>query len=409
MEKKRYHWRITLPGWTVVWVALSIFGASFVHRVNLLLLVFALMISAVIVSSRLGRRQIRQLAATRSFPLLVTAGRPFSTIVDVINLDAKRRAFGIDVAEAPITGQTPSPAEASLFDIPAGQTKRILLTRTINRRGTYPLGPIRLTSGFPLGMVRWRFDIPQKDQAQVLVHPPIGQLQYLGRQRLGIKGAGEGKPNVSLLEGTDEFRGVRDYRPGDPARLVHWRSTAKRGSLVVRELDPTAGRGILLVTLLVPSARGTEHTMTETLLSFVSTVVVDISKDPTLALTLLIVGKEPALIRGNISSTRLSSYLRALALAEPTTDPADLEQARRLLRETDTRDRRYWLASLDGVAPEGRPVWGPLPTRRTLQPIVLNASAGDLESLWIPPSLSVAPSSGPSDLQTVQNSTSTAG
>ncbi len=407
MTKTRDRWRVTLAGWTVIWVALSIFGASFVHRVNLLLLVFALMISAVIVSSRLGRRQIRQLTATRSFPLLVTAGRPFSTAVEVVNLDPKRRAFAIDVSEAPADGKTPLPNDASIFDIQARQTRRILLSRTINRRGTYTLGPIRITSSFPLGMIRWRYDVPESENAQFVVHPAIGQMQFLGRQKLGIKGVGDGKPNASLLEGVDEFRGVRDYRPGDPARLVHWRSTAKRGSLVVRELDPTAGRGILLVTLLVPSAHGTEQAIIEKLLSFVSTVVVDISKDPNLALTLLIVGKEPALVRGNISSTRLTSYLRALALAEPTTDPRDMEKARRLLRETDTRDRRYWLASLAGIAPQGGPEWGPLPTRRTLQPIVLNASAGDLDPLWIPPSLSETPSPSPSDLQTLQNSTST--
>lgn len=47
---------------------------------------------------------------------------------------------------------------------------------------------------------------------------------------------------VSLLDalGEDaaaEVRSVRSYVPGDPARLVHWRSTARRGELMVRELE----------------------------------------------------------------------------------------------------------------------------------------------------------------------------
>lgn len=48
--------------------------------------------------------------------------------------------------------------------------------------------------------------------------------------------------SVSLLDalGEDaaaEVRTVRNYVAGDPARLVHWRSTARRGELMVRELE----------------------------------------------------------------------------------------------------------------------------------------------------------------------------
>jgi uncharacterized protein (DUF58 family) len=34
-----------------------------------------------------------------------------------------------------------------------------------------------------------------------------------------------------------DVRSVRSYVPGDPARLVHWRSTARRGEIMVRELE----------------------------------------------------------------------------------------------------------------------------------------------------------------------------
>lgn len=49
-----------------------------------------------------------------------------------------------------------------------------------------------------------------------------------------------------------EFHGIREYRRGDPLRHVHWRTTARRGQLVVREFEHEAPGG---VTLLVDARR----------------------------------------------------------------------------------------------------------------------------------------------------------
>ncbi len=45
-----------------------------------------------------------------------------------------------------------------------------------------------------------------------------------------------------------EILGVREYRPGDPLRRIHWRSTARRGELIVREFEPpgTQNLGLFL-------------------------------------------------------------------------------------------------------------------------------------------------------------------
>ena len=37
--------------------------------------------------------------------------------------------------------------------------------------------------------------------------------------------------------GTEMF-GVREYRPGDSLRRIHWRSSARHGELIVREYEP---------------------------------------------------------------------------------------------------------------------------------------------------------------------------
>lgn len=48
-------------------------------------------------------------------------------------------------------------------------------------------------------------------------------------------GWGDGSVRPSAVG--DVVRGVRDYVPGDPARHIHWRASARRGDLVVKEVE----------------------------------------------------------------------------------------------------------------------------------------------------------------------------
>jgi uncharacterized protein (DUF58 family) len=54
-------------------------------------------------------------------------------------------------------------------------------------------------------------------------------------------------------------RSVRPYAAGDPAHLVHWPSTARTGTLVVRELEPPAPVGQAIVIDLRDLGRDRER------------------------------------------------------------------------------------------------------------------------------------------------------
>ncbi|HEX2046396.1 MAG TPA: DUF58 domain-containing protein [Acidimicrobiales bacterium] len=59
---------------------------------------------------------------------------------------------------------------------------------------------------------------------------------------------GEGPPRPAGVG--DVVRGVRDYVPGDPVRRVHWPTTARRGDLVVKEVEePGAPRLVVALDL----------------------------------------------------------------------------------------------------------------------------------------------------------------
>jgi len=89
----------------------------------------------------------------------------------------------------------------------------------------------RTTTGDPLGLFRARRSLPEREL--LLVLPRFASLRaqpVMHEQEASVTAPRAG-------HGTEIF-GVREYRPGDPLRRIHWRSTARRGELIVREFEP---------------------------------------------------------------------------------------------------------------------------------------------------------------------------
>ena len=130
--------------------------------------------------------------------------------------------------------------EASLVvvSLDAGQERAWIVRTLCLRRGRFRLGPLTLTSGDPVGLFQASRNIVQT--ASVVVYPLTVNLLNFSLP-------------VGLLTGGDALRRrthyvtanaatVRDYAPGDALNRIHWRSTARRDRLMVKEfeLDPQA-------------------------------------------------------------------------------------------------------------------------------------------------------------------------
>ncbi|HEX5503284.1 MAG TPA: DUF58 domain-containing protein [Thermomicrobiales bacterium] len=115
--------------------------------------------------------------------------------------------------------------------------ERVAWTATLRcpYRGFFVFGPARLRSGDIFGFFTRAADLPAEDT--LLVYPRIIPLPELGippRQAFGEIRA----PHALLL---DPLRavGVRDYRPEDSFRHIHWKATARAQELQVRVFEPT--------------------------------------------------------------------------------------------------------------------------------------------------------------------------
>ena len=107
------------------------------------------------------------------------------------------------------------------------------------RRGVITLGPATATCGDPLGLAHRSQSIGAPDEILVspqwsTIAPPLPRVCE-GELIRAIESL------TRNLASELEFRSLRDYAPGDDTRLINWRATARRDSLVINEFESRSG------------------------------------------------------------------------------------------------------------------------------------------------------------------------
>jgi uncharacterized protein (DUF58 family) len=137
-------------------------------------------------------------------------------------LELVRRGRGADIEDT------------DLVNLPAGGSVEITLSATPLRRGVLRFERCRLLRPDPLGLVNASSGVDLPGELVVLPRCyPMPPLTLPGARRLQRGG-------VALshdVGDSQEFIQLRDYRPGDPLRHIHWPSFAKAGKPVVKEFQ----------------------------------------------------------------------------------------------------------------------------------------------------------------------------
>lgn len=128
--------------------------------------------------------------------------------------------------------------------LPRGASRTIHYPARLNRRGVYKTAGLTLSCAAPFGIVRRQRKI--EAHAGLTVYPvyvdlpsfPLLESQSVPYETLHdrrTKGAGY------------DYLGTREYRAGDSLRMVHWRSSARRGELVVKEYEEEASSPVSVI------------------------------------------------------------------------------------------------------------------------------------------------------------------
>jgi uncharacterized protein (DUF58 family) len=187
--------------------------------------------------------------------------------------------------------------------------------RPLYKRGVYAVGPAVARCGFPLGVVEIVREIP--DSTRTLhVLPRVYPLR-----RLPLAGLNLGRPDSILVArggGDQTFLGVREYQRGDSPRHIHWASTAKHRTLMVKEFESQReGRVSIVLDLDAGAHAGEGRDTTFEYLASAAASVAAFALENRQSVELLGWQNGPYLQGPVTGSARLGLLLRALAEVEP--------------------------------------------------------------------------------------------
>jgi uncharacterized protein (DUF58 family) len=188
---------------------------------NLLIGLVSVGWTALLLEPLVGRLNLARLQATRTLPVDLFACTPAVAEVALGNPTPwTTLALRVDGSEEAV-------------DVAPRGSSTVMLPLLPPKRGARLVGPVMVRSSFPFGWVVHERVLSAG--SEVLVFPQPG----MAGEAHTAEGSEEGAlPSHGTGEG--DFRGLRAYRPGDPMRQIHWRTTARVGQTMVVQRGATA-------------------------------------------------------------------------------------------------------------------------------------------------------------------------
>jgi uncharacterized protein (DUF58 family) len=240
----KMEYRVTLEGWIylagIVFVALAALNTGN----NLLFLILSSLIAMVLMSGILSSITLSGVSMRLVLPEHIFAGQPVRAMVELENEKLTLPSFSLRV-EATKTKHAPA---AALLNtpvyfpyLPKHDSVQQTIPVTFPRRGVYRQEAFRIVTRFPFGFLRKARQLNLKTEA--LVYPSVEPSPEYLEILQGLQGALE---SITKGRGQDLYA-LRGYVPTDSARHVHWKASARSGSLMVREFTREDDCRILLV------------------------------------------------------------------------------------------------------------------------------------------------------------------
>ncbi len=188
------------------------------------------------------------------------------------------------------------------------ESRRISMELTPARRGVIPMGDVRALLPDPLGFFQ-KCSRTHSSPARLVVLPkryrlPLFSMPGSAAFRIG------GEETSNAIGSAGEFVGLREYRPGDPLRQIHWKSWAHTGRPMVKELEDNFFPRYALVLDTFPGSP--DSIVFEEMISVAASFIVGLDRSESL-LDLMFIAGEAHTVTAGRGLERTEKLLEVLA------------------------------------------------------------------------------------------------
>jgi uncharacterized protein (DUF58 family) len=373
-----------------LWVGLLSVGLH--QQINLILLIAGLAAGPMVASIFASAGMLRKLRISRRVPSYVFSGEPL--VIDYTLDNDRRRAAALALIltdemtpeDRAISGSAGLTPLAFFPRVPGRSKARVRWQGVAPRRGKYRFKTLDLATRSPFGLLERRVAI--SSPATLTVYPSIGQLsrrwQHIHREASETRRGA--RHDLSTQQ--QEYHGLRDYRPGDSPRWIHWRTSARLGQPMVKEFEQQHEQDLAILVdpwLLKGKATPEQREALELAIKFAASVCFETCRNPGRRVLLGWTGATPGVRQGPASVKLLHEMLDQLATIRPAQE-ASISSLFDIMPASTLRESYLIIVStrpINLVEEAGKSIWLSGAALRGLMGRVtlLDASKGDLADL----------------------------
>jgi len=353
--------RLTRLGWQFAFIGVFAMIGGAIRAYNLPLVLAGLIVATLILQWRWARHTVASIALRRRLPSESFAGQPFDVTFIctnysrwlpswLIRIDDKIRR--IDVAakkdwfgrKQDVT-DFETDASCGIGVVPCLKSIAGSYTCVIAKRGRYDFGPLKVSSGAPLGLLL--AESSQTKRESFYVFPSRVALTRHWRRNLQSRIGGNATTARRSGVTDGEFFGIRGWQEGDSRRWIHWRTTARIGEPAVRQFEQHRRFEICIfvdayaaepqkVTRKAKTAGqfNVEDVNLERVISVAATLATLLVATPSNRIAMVIAGNQTVTLSSGGGREQTVAMLIRLAELVPSSKPDLSEAAKQMVRVT---------------------------------------------------------------------------
>ena len=240
----KIEYRVSRAGWLYFGATLLVALAALNTGNNLLFLILACLVSVILMSGILSSVSLAGIELRIELSEHIFAGQSVRANIELSNAKLTVPSFALRV-EAVVPKNAPPAAllQTAVFFpyLPRQQKMKQSVPVTFFKRGLHVQDSFRIVTRFPFGFLQKSRRVTLNSEA--LVYPSVESNSELSEIFPGIEGSIE---SFNKGRGQD-LHALREYVPTDSSSHVHWKASARAGSLMVREFAREDDCRVLLV------------------------------------------------------------------------------------------------------------------------------------------------------------------